>query len=360
MGGGDRMARFDDRGLCEEQVDLTMKTSVLYVLFDEKLGPTAQNWLPLDMSEDMRERIPMMTMVATMEALPKGVAMIPIPAYSMKSLVRFVSFEDAKLRGSTGEAALVLLFDEADDAAFYRYFKQFEDMFDKYAKTAKGLQEKKAPKAHYATMLSGFHDEVSGLLDALEREEKKGGAFPADDAEGERAPFKCKIVVVGDPNVGKTSLVIQFTEKAFRKTYLPTIGVNITEKTIVHEGTKFTMILWDVAGQAKFTKMRKHFYSGANGIILVFDLTKKESLPSIKDWHDDVKKSLEGVPLNCVLLGNKNDLVEQRAISELEAKSMAATLGVPYFETSAKTGVNVDKVFTHFAGIVMAYDALSK
>ncbi|MEX2716842.1 MAG: Rab family GTPase [Candidatus Sigynarchaeum springense] len=335
-----------------------MKTSVLYVVFDEKLGPMAQNWLPQDLSEEMRDKIPMMTMVATMEALPKGVAMIPVPAYGMKALVRFVSFEDAKLRAGTGEAAIVLLFDEAEDAAFYRYFKQFEEIFDKYAAIAKGLHEKKAPKPHYTNMLSGFHEEVSGMLEALEREEKTGGAFPSDETEGEKAPFKCKIVVVGDPNVGKTSLVIQFTEKAFRKTYLPTIGVNITEKTITYENGLFTMILWDVAGQAKFTKMRKHFYSGASGVILVFDLTKKESLASIKDWHEDVKKSLEGAPFNCVLLGNKNDLVDQRAISELEAKSMAATLNVPYFETSAKTGENVDKVFKHFAGIVLAYNAL--
>ncbi|MBN2150887.1 MAG: GTP-binding protein, partial [Candidatus Lokiarchaeota archaeon] len=335
-------------------------TSAMYIVFDEKLGPTAQNWLPAELPAETRDKVPMMVMniASNMDELPKGVAMIPVPAYAMKSLVRFVRFEDAKLRAGIGEAAIVLLFDEADDAAFYRYLKQFEDIFEKYAGTARELQEKKAARAHYTTMLSSFHDEVRGLLEALEREERTGGAFPSDEAEGEKAPFKCKIVVVGDPNVGKTSLVIQFTEKAFRKTYLPTIGVNITEKTIAHDGGHFTMILWDVAGQAKFTKMRKHFYSGASGVILVFDLTKKESLASIKDWHEDVKKSLEGAPLNCVLLGNKNDLADQRAISELEAKSMAAALTVPYFETSAKTGENVDKVFKHFAGIVMAYNAL--
>jgi small GTP-binding protein len=338
-----------------------MKTSAIYIVFDEKLGPMAQTWLG-ELSQDMRDKVPMMVMniASNMEELPKGVAMIPVPAYSMKALVKFVRFSDAKLRAGTGEAAIVLLFDEADDAAFYRYLKQFEDLFEKHAKTAKELQEKKAAKAQYAAMLSAFHDEIRGLLDVLEREEKKGGAFPPDDVEEERAPFKCKIVVVGDPNVGKTSLVIQFTEKAFRKTYLPTIGVNITEKTIVHEGAQFTMVLWDLAGQAKFTKMRKHFYTGANGVILVFDLTKKESLPGIKDWYEDIKKSLEGAPLNCVLLGNKNDIADQRVVSELEAKSMAAALKVPYFETSAKTGENVDKVFSHFAGIVMAYDALNK
>jgi small GTP-binding protein len=337
-----------------------MKTSAMYIVFDEKLGPVAQTWLPADLSMDMREKVPMLVMniASNMQELPKGVAMIPVPAYSMKSLVRFVRFEDTKLRAGTGEIAIVLLFDEVDDAVYYRYLKQFEELFEKYAKTAKDLQEKKAAKNHFSTMLSSFHDEVRGLIEVLEREEKTGGAFPADDVDAYSVPYKCKIVVVGDPNVGKTSLVIQFTEKAFRKTYLPTIGVNITEKTIVHEGTPFAMVVWDIAGQAKFTRMRKHFYTGAHGVLLVFDLTKKESLASVKDWHEDVKKSLEGAPFNAMLLGNKADLVDQRAISLIEAKSMAASLNVPYFESSAKTGENVDIVFHHIAGIVLAYNAL--
>ncbi|NMC08117.1 MAG: GTP-binding protein [Candidatus Lokiarchaeota archaeon] len=338
-----------------------MKTSAIYIVFDEKLGPTAQTWLG-ELSQEVLDKVPMMVMniASNMEELPKGVAMIPVTVFSMKALVKFVRFSDAKLRAGTGEVAIVLLFDEADDAAFYRYLKQFEDIFEKHAVTAKDLQEKRAAKGQYVTMLAGFHDDVRGLLEALEREEKQSTAFPSDDVVEEKAPYKCKLVIVGDPNVGKTSLVIQFTEKAFRKTYLPTIGVNITEKTISHEGEQFTMVLWDIAGQSKFQKMRKHFYSGASGVILVFDLTKKESLPSIKDWYEDVKKSLEGQPLNCVLLGNKNDLPDQRQVPELEAKSMAAALQVPYFETSARTGENVDKVFTHFAGIILAYDALRK
>nr|MDO8118452.1 Rab family GTPase [Candidatus Sigynarchaeota archaeon] len=336
-----------------------MKTSVLYIIFDERLGPLAQNWLPNDLSTDLRDKVPMMVMniASNMQELPKGVAIIPIPAHGMKSLVYLIRFENAKLRGGTGEAALVLLFDEADDAIVYRYLKQFEGIFEKHAATARELSEKKGTKTQSAAMLSTFHKEVIALLDLLEQEEKRETAFPTDDSEEEREPYKCKLVVIGDPDVGKTSLVIQFTEKAFRKTYLPTIGVNITEKTITDGKNLITFVIWDIAGQSKFTKMRKHFYTGASAVLLVFDLTKRNSLDGAKDWYEDIKRSLLAEPPNCILLGNKNDMVEERAIPNEEARALATALNVPYYETSAKTGQNVQDVFECIAKAILSKQA---
>ncbi len=229
-----------------------MKTSVLHIIFDEKLGPITQNWLPTELDADLREKVPMLVMniSSNMQELPKGVAIIPIPAHGMKALVHLIRFEDAKRRGGTGEAALVLLFDEADDAVVYRYMKQFESIFEKHGTVARQLLEKRGTKAQGASMLATFHKDVAGLLEVLELEEKKETAFPLDDEKEEKEPYKCKIVVIGDPDVGKTSLVIQFTEKAFRKTYLPTIGVNITEKTVSH-GSSLIAVVRDGRKPAK-------------------------------------------------------------------------------------------------------------
>ena len=79
----------------------------------------------------------------------------------------------------------------------------------------------------------------------------------------------------GEPGVGKTSVILRFTDRAFKRTYLPTMGVNISEKIISHENDIVEYILWDVAGQAKFQLMRKHFYEGADAQILVFKLLKE-------------------------------------------------------------------------------------
>ncbi len=333
-----------------------MKTSVLHIIFDEKLGPITQNWLPTELDADLREKVPMLVMniSSNMQELPKGVAIIPIPAHGMKALVHLIRFEDAKRRGGTGEAALVLLFDEADDAVVYRYMKQFESIFEKHGTVARQLLEKRGTKAQGASMLATFHKDVAGLLEVLELEEKKETAFPLDDEKEEKEPYKCKIVVIGDPDVGKTSLVIQFTEKAFRKTYLPTIGVNITEKTVSHGSSLITFVIWDIAGQSKFTKMRKHFYTGASAVLLVFDLTKKNSLNGAKDWYEDVKRSLSAGPPNCILLGNKNDMVDARAVGNDEARALATVLNVPYFETSAMTGKNVQEVFDRLAAAIIS------
>jgi len=100
--------------------------------------------------------------------------------------------------------------------------------------------------------------------------------------------YKFKIVVVGDFAVGKTTLIINFTEKTFRGMYVPTVGVQFTKKNINIDGNEVELTMWDIAGQDKFAKVRKTFYENAAGFMIVYDLTRKQTLENIKNWYYDV------------------------------------------------------------------------
>ncbi|MHA1683754.1 MAG: Rab family GTPase [Promethearchaeota archaeon] len=328
---------------------------LIFAIFDEKLGPTAHSWLPSGMPEDMREKISItvMNITSNMQELPNALAVIPLKEFNVKSIVQFLKFEDEGRRGGTGEAALIMLYEEVNDSIVYRYFKQFDDVFDRHARSATGLLSAKAGENSFHQLIQEFSDELNSLLEILKEEEmskQSGEAFPSegDAAKATGEEYRFKMAVCGDPNVGKTSIIIQFTEKAFRRTYLPTIGVNITEKTLNHEGKGVKFVLWDIAGQAKFTKMRKHFYNGSAGVIFVFDLTDETSLNSITAWHTDVKNSID-MPFEGLVLGNKSDLEEKRQISTEKARALVESLGMVYYEVSALTGDNVEEVFHHFA-----------
>ena len=329
---------------------------LIYANFDEKLGPIAQAWLPSELSSALREKIPMAVynIGSSTQDVPKGLAILPVPGMSLKALVQFIQYHAKDRRGGVGQGALILLIDEMTDAIFYRYFKQFEDLFSRHASSISTMLEAKAKDYAISAEISSFFDELISVLDALKSQELSSSAFPQDaEIEAVEEPLKCKISVIGDPNVGKTSVVMQFTEKAFRRSYLPTIGVNISEKTISHEGKAIKFVIWDVAGQVKFQTMRKHFYAGSNAVIFVIDLTSRESLASIKGWYEDVKKSI-GSTFPGSLLGNKCDLVDQIVVSREEAEAVASELNLTYYQTSALTGESIDTVFGKFAEHVIA------
>ena len=335
--------------------------SLIYAIFDEKLGPTAKSWLPSSLDEDKRENIALsvMNITSNMEEAPTAIAVIPLTSIRAKTLVRFIKFQDDSRRGGLGEAALILVYDEIDDSVFYKYIKQFEDVFEKYANKASNLQISNAPDDIFNALMDEFSEEIQDLLNDLKDQEltaSSASAFPSTDKDDPGLQYKYKMAICGDPNVGKTSIVIQFTEKAFRKTYLPTLGVNITEKSLIHDDKPVKFVLWDIAGQAKFNRMRRHFYTGSAGVIFVFDLTNPNSLQSIKDWYTDVKNNLER-DFHGLILGNKCDLKEERAIDKKKLEALLKELDLPYFETSAKTGANIDAVFHHFAGNMLCSES---
>jgi len=162
--------------------------------------------------------------------------------------------------------------------------------------------------------------------------------------------FAFKMSVVGSYACGKTSLITKYVENQFSKDYKPTLGASIIAKDleVEHKGAKiFTrLVIWDIAGQEKYETVRKMYFQGAKAAIFVYDITRRPTFEEIKTkWIKDFKKdAMPGAQF--VLIGNKKDLEETRNIPAQEGEALAKEIGaIAFFETSAKTGENVNEMF---------------
>ncbi len=162
-----------------------------------------------------------------------------------------------------------------------------------------------------------------------------------------------KICVLGDGSVGKTSLIEVYTHQTFKDFYLPTIGANHSIKEADFDtDTHVKAVIWDVAGQAKFSIIRKMFYEKAVGAVFVFDVTNRKTFESIDTWKQDLTEVLgEGFP--SALVANKIDLVDKRKVTAEEGFEKSADLGMLYYETSAKLDDGVDDAFKNLLLLVM-------
>jgi small GTP-binding protein len=162
--------------------------------------------------------------------------------------------------------------------------------------------------------------------------------------------YSHKLILTGDFQVGKTSLIKRFVENKFEKEYISTIGVQLSKKIVdLTDKIKMNFILWDIGGQIRqMAPYRAKFYNGANAAFIVIDRTREDPMSSIKKWYDDIKNSIpKNIPI--VLVGNKSDLVAEVIISEEDIRKVAEDFGFHYILTSAKTGENVNDAFLSIA-----------
>jgi len=160
--------------------------------------------------------------------------------------------------------------------------------------------------------------------------------------------YNFKFVIIGNHEVGKTSLIRQFVERKFSHDYRATIGLNIFAHNFDFQGNEINVQLWDIGAQQYFKRFRKIYYNGAEAAFIVFDITNRESFEKIKDWHKEINQLIEEINIPIVIVGNKDDLAEQRVISTAEGEALAKSLsktGLSYIETSALTGSNVKDAF---------------
>ncbi len=155
-----------------------------------------------------------------------------------------------------------------------------------------------------------------------------------------------KLALLGDPAVGKTSLINRYTEEGFKENYQPTLGVNIVMKKLKIEEYEIQLAIWDIAGQDKYDLTRKMFFEGCTGSLLVYDITRPATFDRIQSkWLEDFRKFArsDGV---YILIGNKFDLKESHTVSTEKGQSLAEEIQTSDFiETSAKFGNNVDISF---------------
>ena len=168
-----------------------------------------------------------------------------------------------------------------------------------------------------------------------------------------REEYIIKVIIIGSASVGKSTLVHHFVHNEFQSKLMQTTGVEYSSKTIMRKDNQVKLQLWDTAGQERFKSITKTYYRGAKGALLVFDLTSRASFIQCKEWYS-LAVEVCGSAFGCVLVGNKKDLEDERAVSFKEIQEFAETFQLLYVETSCVTGENVRSAFQTMVDLVFS------
>jgi len=153
-----------------------------------------------------------------------------------------------------------------------------------------------------------------------------------------------KILLIGDSGVGKSSILLRFTDDDFEEDHPATIGVDFKTKLITLDGKRVNLTIWDTAGQEKFRSLTSSYYRGTHGIILVYDVTKRVSFLSLEQWLNEVEMYSTNQDVITLLVGNKVDKSE-REVSREEAAKFAKAKSMLFIECSAKTKLGIQQAF---------------
>ena len=157
-----------------------------------------------------------------------------------------------------------------------------------------------------------------------------------------------KLLLIGDSEVGKTCIFVRFSEDAFNSTFISTIGIDFKIRTVEIDDKKIKLQIWDTFGQERFRERFRDitiaYYRRAKGIMLVYDVTREKSFENIRYWIRNIEE-YASADVEMMLLGNKCDLEESRVVTKERGQALAAEHRIKFFETSAKSGLNVEDAF---------------
>ncbi len=160
--------------------------------------------------------------------------------------------------------------------------------------------------------------------------------------------MQIKVLMIGDSGVGKTSMLIRYANDTFSSSFITTIGIDFKHKSLIIDDKNIKLQIWDTAGQERFRTITTSYFRSAQGIILVYDITDKTSLLSIKNWINKIHQHSD-IGVNKILVGNKCDNNSERVISFEEGEKIAKEYDMEFFECSAKSDINISKLFTRIS-----------
>ena len=160
--------------------------------------------------------------------------------------------------------------------------------------------------------------------------------------------IRYKMVLFGNVGVGKTSLVERFINDTFEENYVSTLGYTVYEKQFTYQDNVISFMIYDIGGQEQFRELRRKYAEGANTAFIVYDITDLASFHRVEDWKDNLHQFAGEIPF--ILIGNKLDLTTKRQVDIESARTLSQQIGAEdFFETSAKTGVEVNAAFKKLA-----------
>ena len=154
-----------------------------------------------------------------------------------------------------------------------------------------------------------------------------------------------KVLLLGDSTVGKTCFLMRYTDKTFQEAHMSTIGLDYRLKNMqLANGKNIKLQIWDTAGQDRFRAITKNYYKGANGILLIYDITSTPTYENVRNWISQIKE--EASPHVVIyIVGNKIDLVNSRKVKTEDGQKLADEFKLNFFESSAKSGENINEIF---------------
>ncbi|UJR28865.1 hypothetical protein I4U23_010088 [Adineta vaga] len=174
----------------------------------------------------------------------------------------------------------------------------------------------------------------------------------AKDAADQNFDYMFKLLIIGNSSVGKTSFLFRYADDSFTSAFVSTVGIDFKVKTVFRQDKRVKLQIWDTAGQERYRTITTAYYRGAMGFILMYDITNEESFNAVQDWCTQIKMySWDNAQV--VLVGNKCDLEQDRAVTLERGQRLADQLGLEFFETSAKENVNVKAVFERLVDIIL-------
>eukprot|EP01053_Blabericola_migrator_P005772 Blabericola_migrator_1__5771@NODE_2925_length_2204_cov_626_211511_g1834_i0_p1_GENE_NODE_2925_length_2204_cov_626_211511_g1834_i0NODE_2925_length_2204_cov_626_211511_g1834_i0_p1_ORF_typecomplete_len211_score18_86Ras/PF00071_22/5e69Roc/PF08477_13/5e27Arf/PF00025_21/2_3e22Gtr1_RagA/PF04670_12/1_7e09SRPRB/PF09439_10/5_6e09FeoB_N/PF02421_18/2_9e07GTP_EFTU/PF00009_27/6_4e07RsgA_GTPase/PF03193_16/0_17RsgA_GTPase/PF03193_16/0_049MMR_HSR1/PF01926_23/7e06Septin/PF00735_18/0_00048Septin/PF00735_18/9_8e02AI len=170
---------------------------------------------------------------------------------------------------------------------------------------------------------------------------------------GPEYDYLFKLLLIGNSGVGKSCLLLRFADDNYTESYISTIGVDFKIRTIELESKTVKLQIWDTAGQERFRTITSSYYRGAQGIIVVYDVTDRDTFDHVRRWMQEIER-YAGDNVCRLLVGNKNDLTSKKVVMYEEGKDLADEYGIRFVETSAKNATNVEQAFQLMASEIKA------